>query len=154
MNKENDTIVQRRVIAYLVLFTCLFLGYFLLRDSTWRGSTELHTLMEIAATLLALFVGILALVRFYTKKKNTFLFIGAAFLGTGFLDGYHTVVTSSWFHQLWPSPPPSLIPWSWNASRIFLAVLMFLSWWAWKREKKWERKEKSARKEFTWAPAA
>ena len=38
-------------------------------------------------------VGATALVRFYSKKDNTFLFIGAGFLGTAFLDGYHTVVT-------------------------------------------------------------
>ena len=33
-------------------------------------------------------------------------------------------------------PPASLIPWSWNASRTFLALLILLSYWAWKREQR------------------
>ncbi|MFQ5883024.1 MAG: ATP-binding protein [Candidatus Methylomirabilales bacterium] len=126
----------KRARTYIGLALVLLVGYVLLRDSTWQGSTELHTLMEVIATLLALMVGLVALVRFHTKKNNAFLFIGAGFLGTALLDGYHAIVTSQWFDQLWPSPPPSLIPWSWNASRVFLAILMFLSWWAWRREER------------------
>ncbi|MCH8331052.1 MAG: hypothetical protein IH946_06690, partial [Bacteroidetes bacterium] len=51
--------------------------------------------MEGIATLLALVVGTMALVRFYSKKNNTFLFIGTGFLGTALLDGYHAIVTSA-----------------------------------------------------------
>jgi len=92
--------------------------------------------MEFAATLLALVVGILALIRFYSKKDNTFLFIGSGFLGTGFLDGYHAFVSSPAFKQYFPSPPPSLIPWSGFSSRLFLSVLLFLSWFFWRRGEK------------------
>ena len=38
--------------------------------------------MEALATLLAFVVGAISLVRFYSKKNNTFLFIGTGFLGT------------------------------------------------------------------------
>ena len=92
--------------------------------------------MEVAATLLALNAGVLALVRFYSQNDNTFLFIGSGFLGTGFLDGYHAVVTSSHFARRFPSVPPSLIPWSWLASRLFLAAALCLSWVFWKREQR------------------
>jgi signal transduction histidine kinase/CheY-like chemotaxis protein len=125
-----------RILTYIAVFLVLLLSYFFLRKSTWQGSTQLHTLMEVIATFLAFMVGILALLRFYSRKNNTFLFIGTGFLGTAFLDGYHTIVTSSFFDKLFPSPPPSLIPWSWNASRIFLSILMFLSLLAWQREAK------------------
>jgi PAS domain S-box-containing protein len=131
-----DNLKNRRAVSYICLFAFLFLGFILLRGSTWQGSTQLHTLMELIATSLALFVGVVALVRYYTKKNNPILFIGVAFLGTALLDGYHTIVTSTFFDQFWPSPPPSLIPWSWNASRFFLSILMFLSWWVWRREEK------------------
>jgi len=107
-----------------------------LRGSTWQGSIALHTLMEVAATLLALMVGILGLIRYYIKKLNTFLFIGSGFLGTALLDCYHAVVTSSWFMETFPSPLPSLIPWSWFASRIYLAFSLWLSWYFWQREEK------------------
>ena len=125
---------HRRILTYLGLFVALFLGYVVLRDAAWRSSTQLHTLMEAIATFLALFVGVIALVRFYTKKINIFLFIGTGFLGTGLLDGYHALVTSSFFAEKFPSAPSSLIPWSWTASRVFLSVSLWLSWLGWKRE--------------------
>ncbi|MCU0981257.1 MAG: methyl-accepting chemotaxis protein, partial [Pirellulaceae bacterium] len=114
----------------------LCVGYLLLRTSSWHGSAELHTLMEVAATLLALLVGAMALVRFYSRKTNLFLFVGTGFLGTGFLDGYHGVVTSTWFRGFLTSELGSLIPWSWIASRLFLSVFLWISWLAWKREER------------------
>ncbi|MGC2461192.1 MAG: MASE3 domain-containing protein, partial [Steroidobacteraceae bacterium] len=117
-------------------FVLLFAGFWLLRGFLWQGNSELHTLMEVVATLLALNVGVLALVRFYSQKDNTFLFIGSGFLGTGLLDGYHAVVTSSHFVIFFPSPSASLVPWSWLASRLFLSVTLCLSWLFWKREQR------------------
>jgi len=108
-------------IGWVILFLVL-------RLIQWQGSTQLHTIMETAATLLALFVGMLAIVRYYTQKSSCFLYIGTGFIGTGLLDAYHALVTSSFFAIILPSPPPSLIPWSWIASRIFLSVLLWLSY--------------------------
>ena len=121
---------------HIALLVSLVLAYTALTDSTWQGSTELHTITEVIAGILALIVGLVAIVRFYAKKNNTYLFVGTGFIGTALLDCYHAVVTSSFFNQLLPSAPPSLIPWSWNASRTFLALLMLLSYWAWKREQR------------------
>lgn len=140
MNLKSLSLVQKRKAQYIFLFVGLFFGYLLLRDSTWEGNKQLHTIMELVATLLATFVGILALVRYYTKKNNYLLFLGTGFLGTAFLDGYHALVTSTFFDRLMPSPPPALIPWSWNASRIFLSILMLASWWSWRREARFGRK--------------
>lgn len=131
--KTNDK-TRYRVILYSVFFVILSLIHFPLRNSTWQGNAELHTLMEVIATTLATTVGILALIHFYTKKDSTFLFVGTGFLGTALLDGYHAVVTSTFFAALFPSGLGSLIPWSWIASRFFLSVLLFLSWLAWRRE--------------------
>ena len=117
-----------RITSYLLLSGILSVGFLIARDISWVGSQTLHTLMEVLATALALFVGILALIRHYTKPSNIFLLVGAGFLGTAFLDGYHALVTSALFDQLFPSPPLSLAPWSWNASRIFLSIFMVLSW--------------------------
>lgn len=114
----------------------LCLCYAFLRDSDWKSTSEFHTIVEAIATLLALTVGAMALVRFYAKKNNTFLFIGTGFLGTAFLDGYHTIVTSKFFMTHMPSEMPSLIPWSWVASRQFLSILLFLSWLAWLHERR------------------
>jgi methyl-accepting chemotaxis protein len=126
--------IENRKWTYILVFAVLFLGYWLLRSSQWIGSTEIHTLMELAATMLAAFVGVMGLVRFYSKKTSVFLFIGVGFLGIAFLDGYHAVVTSTWFAARFPSTLPSLIPWSWVASRFFLSILLWLSWKTWQKE--------------------
>ncbi|HEW98270.1 MAG: hypothetical protein DRR16_04860 [Candidatus Parabeggiatoa sp. nov. 3] len=132
------TQAQKRMVTYVALFLGLFLGYFLLQDIRWQGSQQLHTLMEIVASLLAFIIGVMALVRFYTKKDNTFLFIGAGFFGTGFLDAYHAIVTSSFFEHYFPSSSSSLVAWSWGASRLFLAILLWLSWLFWQKKEKQE----------------
>ena len=65
------TRAQTRVLNYALVFLTLFFGYLLLRGSAWHGSTQLHTVMEAVASLLALLVGALAMVRFYTKPEST-----------------------------------------------------------------------------------
>jgi len=121
----------------------LVVAFVVLENVTWPyGNAQLHTITEVIATLLALIVGVVALVRNYTGRNNLILLIGVGFLGTALLDGYHAVVTSTFFREVFPSVPASLIPWSWSASRTFLALLMFSSWWAWRRE---ERLGKSGR---------
>lgn len=129
---ERNSFAESRGATYGVLALVLFFGYFMLRGSTWQGSAQFHTLMELGSTLVALFVGVLALVRFYAKKSDLFLFVGTGFLGTAFLDGYHAVVTSTFFADFLPSGLPSLIPWSWVASRLFLSVFLWVSILVWR----------------------
>ncbi len=127
---RKSTFVSRRV-TYYVVGIGLTLCYFLLRGMTWQGSPYLHTLMESLATVLAVMVGVMALARFYSRRNNTYLLTGAGFLGTAFLDGYHTVVTSEIFAPYLPSALPSLIQWSWVASRMFLSVMLTVACLAW-----------------------
>ena len=131
---NNKSVVYQRMLSYWLTAILLTGSYFLLRGSNWLGSVQLHTLMEVVATLLALMIGAMALVRFYSKKNNTFLILGAGFIGTAFLDGYHALVTSIWFKSFLPSNLDSLIPWSWVASRLFLSVLLWASYLLWKKE--------------------
>jgi len=76
------------------------------------------------------------LVRFYSRKNNTFLIIGAGFIGTSCLDAYHALVTSIWFKDYLPSEFPALSPWSWVAPRLFLSILLWLSYLTWKIEQR------------------
>ncbi len=132
----SSQVFPNRLVTYVVLFVGLSLTYFFLRGSSWQGSTQLHTLMETVAFLLAMMVGVMALSRYYARKNNTLLFIGTAFVGTALLDGYHAAVTSSFFASHFPSAPASLIPWSWIASRWFLSLFLFFSWLAWINEQR------------------
>lgn len=129
MTRETpqETTVRRRTVAYVAISLMLILANGLIWTSTWNASPAFHTMMEVVATMLAAVVGVVALVRYYSQKNNTMLLIGTGFLGSSLLDGYHTVITSWPFMARFPSPPPSLIPWSWLASHLFLSVLL---WWS------------------------
>lgn len=130
---RSEVAITRGVI-YVGFFVGLLNLHLLMRESSWHGNAKLHTLMEVTAVFLALLVGIMALVRFSSKKTILYMFIGVGFLGTALLDGYHAIVTSPWFADLFPSVLPSLAPWSWIASRLFLAVCLWVSVLAWGRE--------------------
>ena len=136
MPGTNQTVITRRKYAYAALFTLLLVAYFPLRGLAWQHTQELHTLMECVATILALCVGALGLVRYYSKKENTFLFIGTGFFTTGLLDAYHAVITASGFRELASAFPASHIAWSWFGSRLFFSMLLWLSWVFWKREQR------------------
>lgn len=125
----------RRSAFYGLLFAILVCGRVLLSHVPWQGTLSGHLLLEFAAALLALFAGTLALVRFYTKKNNTFLFIGTGFLGAGLLDSYHVARLLQVASQD-VGVSFTLNAWNWNVSRTFLAVLLFGSWLLWQREEK------------------
>jgi two-component system, sensor histidine kinase and response regulator len=135
-SSANKDLVRRRRITCVAVVAGVIVFYILARHCSWHGTNEGHALTELATTLVAALVGFLALVRFYSKKLNTVLFLGAGFLGATLLDGYHALVSASVFKEFFPSPPPSLIPWSGFSSRLFLAVLLWLSWAFWKREQR------------------
>lgn len=126
-------IARNRAWGYAALFLILILAELPLRSLTWHGGAVLHTSMEIMATMLAAFIGILALVYYYTQNQTSMLLIGSGFLGTALLDGYHAIVTSPFFADAFPSVSSSLVAWSWLASRMFLSVLLVLAWLFWTR---------------------
>ncbi len=124
-----------RALLYLGVASLLVFLSFWLRDLKWQGDIQLHTLMEVIATVLAFYVGTLALIRFFNQNDAVFLYIGAGFIGTAVLDGYHTVVTSIYFQAYLPSDNLTLVPWSWVASRMYLSILLALSWYLWYRSR-------------------
>jgi signal transduction histidine kinase/ActR/RegA family two-component response regulator len=118
---------RRRAWTYTLTTLGLLLTTLLLHGTHWQGSAELHTLFEVVATLLALIAGAMALIRYYAKKSSTFLILGAGLLGTAVIDGFHTVVTSSFFTLQMPSPLATLSPWTGITSRLFLSFVMCAS---------------------------
>jgi PAS domain S-box-containing protein len=121
-------VTRRRAIAY----AAVVLGGLALAPWVdhldWVGNVYLHTLHETLAVAFALGVAAIALVRFYSRKSDTFLLLGAAFAGTAFLDGYHAVATSKTFAEHFQAAElSSTSPWSWIASRLFLSVFLWMS---------------------------
>ena len=127
MIAEENQAGTKRATIYVILFVALLIGSWALSNlKSWQTDGAFHTLVGAVAMLLASFIGVVALVRFYSKKTNLFLFIGTGFIGTAFLDGYHAVVTSTYFAPLIATENKWLIPWSWLASRLFLSVFMWV----------------------------
>lgn len=125
-----------RSLVYVVVALALAAGAFLMRGATWVGAPTLHAMVEVASTTLAAVVGVLALVRFYSRKSSTFLFIGVGFLGTASLDGYHLLITSPFFRPRVATDLLDLEAWSWIASRVFLSLFLFVSWLSWRQEER------------------
>ena len=126
---------ERTATIYWLLTAVLFAGAIVLRRFPLDDNEARHVIWEFMSTTLALIVGSLALVRFYSKKQETFLFIGTGFLGTGLLNGYHAVMTSA----LIGGAATGLgtadgAAWTWTASRLFLAMFLFGSVFLWSDE--------------------
>ena len=135
---------RRRLLSYLLLVVALVLGAVWAMGDPRSHGDDLPTLLETAATVLALVVGALALVRYYSWKRRTFLYIGMGFLGTAVLDAYHALVLTP---ALSPGPtagPEDAAAWSWLASRLFLSLFLFASWLAWVLDRRTAEEEEEA----------
>ncbi|MFQ5553104.1 MAG: PAS domain S-box protein, partial [Thermoplasmata archaeon] len=127
---------RERATVYWILFLLLLGGSLILRNLTGRTTPATHTLVESVATVLAFMVGALSLVRFYSRKQATFLFIGTGFLGAGLLDLNHTLITSNLLIAMRGAAvnPEDLYAWSWTSERVFLSLYLFVSLLAWRQE--------------------
>jgi signal transduction histidine kinase/CheY-like chemotaxis protein len=134
MNSTGTKQTSNRSIGYVLLIVALLAGAFVVGRMTWKSNGEMHTLLETVATVLLLISGAMSLVRYYTKKTSTFLLLGSGFLGTALLNGYHAAITSSFLAGRTPSGASALSLWSGTNPRLFLAVLMCVSLWGWKKE--------------------
>jgi signal transduction histidine kinase/CheY-like chemotaxis protein len=134
MNGSRLGRAPKRALTYVLITVVLLIGGLPIYRGKWQSGAECHTLLEAIATLLALITGTMALVRYYAKKSNTFLILGAGFLGTAVLDGYHTLVTSSFFSGHPASPLADLSTWTGVVARVFLAFVMCASLLVWRRE--------------------
>ena len=117
---EGEDRGRERSVVLGIIAVSLLAGAVVIRDTPWWSTATLHTLMESIATVMALMVGGLALVRFYSRKQATFLFIGTGFLGAGLLDLNHTLLTSAYFPIRQGIGAEDLFAWSWTAERVFL----------------------------------
>ncbi|MFC1575221.1 response regulator [Gemmatimonadota bacterium] len=123
-----------RAALYFVLFLVLFVGAFGPVRSGWSSNAVVHGILETLATILAFIVGALALVRFYSKKQGTFLFIGTGFLGTALLETFHALVSTGFLGDRGPLETRDLASWSFTASASVLSIFLFVSWLSWRQE--------------------
>ena len=137
---ENRTFELRlarfRILQYIALAVALVVAAIWAHSRTWRGDAELHTLLELGAALLALTAGAMSLVRYYAKKSSAFLLLGSCFLGTGVLDAYHGLITSSFLQGHTPSALSGLTAWSGAVPRVFMSLLLCVSLLEWRKRRR------------------
>lgn len=129
------TTAGARGTAYALVGGLLPVGYLALRSAPARpvmGGEALHLLLEVACGVVAVMVGVAALLHHRAGRRDRLLFLGAAFVGAGVLDLHHAVVTSTWLDPFLRGAPPSLTAWSWSASRVFLSFGLVAAWWVWR----------------------
>lgn len=134
---SNQYSSARRFLGWLLLIG-LLLNAIVLRFFIPVASTvNKYIIGETAAAVLAGVVGAIALVRFYSKKKNTLLFIGVGYLGAAVLDAYNALLVSHTVERLTLYSPQAILIWSWLSSRVFLSLLILMSWWTWRQGRRW-----------------
>ena len=126
----TERLARRRRRSYVALAAFLILTRPLLQDLTWNGTSQLHTIMEVVAAVLALGMGFAWLARYRAQNDRGALYVAIGLLGTALLDACHGVTTSQPLALEWLSPTAFLIPGSSNLSPLFLSVMLFLSWWS------------------------
>jgi len=114
--------------VYWVLACLLPLGAFIVRgEASLSWAPYLHLTTESVAGTLAIVLGALAFVRYYSGRHRTFLFIGCGFVATGVLDAAHGLLSSSALLGLSATEPVDAAAWSWLQSRTFLALFLAVS---------------------------
>lgn len=123
----NPKVIAIRRVAIALTVLLLISLFFLFRGSSWPKDTSFQVMLGTASFCFSLFVGVLAFIKFFTRKKNKYLFIGSGFLAVGVLEGYSLLVSFQTSAVLW------------TASRILLSAFLLLSVKDW-REGEGEQK--------------
>ena len=142
---EPDRAPERSTIYWIILVV-LVVGASFIQRIDMGTAADRHTVWEFISTTLAFVVAALALVRYYSKKQATFLFIGTGFLGAGLLEAYHAVFTSGLIvGTADESGTLATTAYSWIASRIFLSLYLIASVYMLRRNESFEGKEAQER---------
>ena len=117
---------KKLILMFVSVLAFLIFAYFA-GEISWMKDFLLF--IELISSVLAVFIGLLALVRFYTKKsKLSYLVLGLGFLFVGFLEGVQIVLSVTDFQSLFNYSSTELFPLTMILSKGFLAIILFLSY--------------------------
>jgi signal transduction histidine kinase len=112
----------------------LLAGPFFIHQWGWFSDPSKYQSSEDVYSLLALVIGVLGLLRYYTRRDKPYFFVGVGFLGTACLELLSTDIYQSFASGEWNNDASQRLPWSWFATRCYLGVYLFLSWWVGRRD--------------------
>ncbi len=120
--KENK-ISKQLIIA--VVAVCILPSLLNLSGVDFGSSesgTFVHTILELIAFSVAIFVGILCVLHFYINRDAVSPIIGLALLSAGSLDAFHILAADGLIKDL--SNNQNLLYFTWIISRFFNALIM------------------------------
>ena len=112
-----------RQTTYWLISLVIMLTYYPLSNIDVLVPAEAHTLIESTASLIALFIGIMSLVRFYSNRSARYLILGAGFIGIAALDGTNTILNSSWIQADLTTATSSTSSLSYLGSQLLLSFI-------------------------------
>lgn len=145
---ETNVVGQNRKFATILVPVVLALGCFQFSHVPWEGGREIFSLMSLASTGLAFFLGLIALTTFFSKQENDYFLLSIGLFGTGFLEACQLVITSGFFESYFAGILAPASAWSSSISQIFFSVIMLLTLWFWKRSQDPQNKAISKTKIF------
>lgn len=124
---EKKFEMHKKVLLLFIIVLAFLIFAYLSGEISWMQDILLF--VQLIASLTAVFIGLLALVRFYTKKsKLTYLVLGLGFLFVGFLDSIQIFSSLNSFQDLLASSSTEIFPLTMVLSKAFLSVIFFLSY--------------------------
>src|SRR3989344_6227839 len=131
---------QVRVVSFLVFI--IFIGLFSVYGLNFQLTADATSFknLQLSSALLAGIAAIMALIKFFTRRNDKYLFIGIGFLGAAILKGMQSIpettqlLTNSTLLQYIASED------GWGYSRFFLAVMLTISLLPWFLERHLYRK--------------
>ena len=133
--EKKFTKQQVREKELVILFTVFLFLLFAYISGNLKWMSGFQLVIGLFACMFAFFIGVLALVRFYTKKTYiNYLLLGLGFITVSILDGYHVLSSTQSFSDLFSVDSSAMFPSSMVLSRVFLSLIFFLSWFLMKEE--------------------
>lgn len=122
----KSNIKKKQLVILLSIILFLLFAYWG-GNLQWMGNFQLF--IDLLASIFAFFIGVLSLVRFYTKKSSlNYLFLGLGFLTVGSIEVMQIFVSLDTFSDLFEVSRNELFPATVVISRLFLSFILLLSW--------------------------
>jgi len=121
-----------------------------LAASTYRGSPDLHSALEVTGALIGMIAGIALVACFYALGDRFLLLVGLAFFVNGGEDLVHGLLAARNLFGLDRGVLNHSIPATYATGRIMLALLLLAAPWA----SRWAGPRRSSKRETLWVVLA
>lgn len=123
--------MRYKTALYFVLYTAIVLAFMAIRpytvSSAWMSSSDFHTCIEIASSLVALIAALACLIYYFGLKSRYYLIIGLGFLICGSEDFIHGLLSCDRLFAASGVDLSHFVPGTYVAGRIMLATMLILA---------------------------